>query len=199
MNAMPAKKRRAMILDEAWKLFSQKGYQATTIEDVLAATGIAKGTLYYYFRSKDDIMMGVIERTAEQIAQRAQAVVDANGSGLEKLLGVIAAVRVEEAENLAEELHARNNTEFHITTVTVTIEKLAPVLAQVIAEGVEQGEFTSEDPLSDAEIILTVGFILSDDGFFPADAAHQQRRMRAILTAIERILGVTPGAITGAI
>ena len=49
----PAAQRREEILDAAHTLFTTKGFQPTTMEDILGIVGIAKGTLYYHFPSKE--------------------------------------------------------------------------------------------------------------------------------------------------
>jgi len=54
--------RRNEILDTAEMLFFTKGYARTTVNDVLQVIGIAKGTFYYYFKSKEEVMDAVVVR-----------------------------------------------------------------------------------------------------------------------------------------
>ena len=58
--------RRNEILDVAQKQFYQKGYEQTAIRDVIDEVGIAKGTFYYYFNSKLDLLDAMIERMFDQ-------------------------------------------------------------------------------------------------------------------------------------
>ena len=51
-----AKGTREKIINTAWKLFYEKGFGETTINDILREADISKGTFYYYFRSKDDLL-----------------------------------------------------------------------------------------------------------------------------------------------
>ena len=51
-----AEERRNEILDAAAELFKQKGFDGTSTGDILEKVGIARGTLYYHFKSKEDIM-----------------------------------------------------------------------------------------------------------------------------------------------
>ncbi len=53
--------RRKPILRNAARLFSEKGYRGTTVDDIVQATGIAKGTFYIYFKSKEDLLIEVIK------------------------------------------------------------------------------------------------------------------------------------------
>ena len=62
-----ADERKNEILDAAARLFMEKGFDRTSANDILAAVGIAKGTLYYHFKSKEDIMDALIERQTTQI------------------------------------------------------------------------------------------------------------------------------------
>ena len=57
-----AKERRNEILDVAERLFATKGFDNTSTNDILDEVGIARGTLYYHFKSKEDILDAMIER-----------------------------------------------------------------------------------------------------------------------------------------
>jgi len=85
-TSKPAAQRRDEILDVAQNLFITKGVQATSVEDILKEVGIAKGTLYYHFSSKEEILRSLISRTTTRAAQQAQSAGDgqaaqSNGSG----------------------------------------------------------------------------------------------------------------------
>ena len=49
------------IFETAMKLFAEKGYEATSVEEITATVGVAKGTLYYHFSSKEEIYNFLIE------------------------------------------------------------------------------------------------------------------------------------------
>lgn len=57
--------RKNEILDAAGILFSEKGYDNTSVTDIMNAVGIAKGTLYHHFKSKEDIMDALIKRQTD--------------------------------------------------------------------------------------------------------------------------------------
>ena len=59
--------RREEILDAAEKLFAAKGFDSTSTGDILDAVGIARGTLYYHFKSKEEILDGVIQRRCSSV------------------------------------------------------------------------------------------------------------------------------------
>ncbi len=58
-----AKNRKNEIIEGSLKLFAQYGYHSTSLNDVASKIGVTKATLYYYFRSKDEIMKAILERS----------------------------------------------------------------------------------------------------------------------------------------
>ena len=62
--------RKNEILDAAERLFVIKGFDATSTNDILTEVGIARGTLYYHFKSKEDILNAMIERITEGLLER---------------------------------------------------------------------------------------------------------------------------------
>ena len=54
-------KTKRKIFEASMKLFAEKGYEATSVEEITATVGVAKGTLYYHFSSKEEIFNFLIE------------------------------------------------------------------------------------------------------------------------------------------
>jgi len=61
--------RRNLIIDAAIEVISDQGFQRTTIKQIAGKAGIADGTIYNYFNSKDDILMGIVARLSEEESQ----------------------------------------------------------------------------------------------------------------------------------
>lgn len=78
-------------LSAAAELFAERGLNDTKIEDIAAATGIAKATLYYYFAGKEDILAFLLHDSLHQIATEVAVIVGTEGSGAQRLHEVIAA------------------------------------------------------------------------------------------------------------
>ena len=191
-----APKRRTEILDAAQKLFTAKGFQATSMEDILNEVGIAKGTLYYHFASKEEILRGLISRTTAQIAEKARAIADTDAPVADKFLAVAATARVEEPERgLAEEFHAAGNAEFHVLSLVEGVRVLAPILTEIVEQGIAEGVFSTEHPREVVEILLTSAGMLLDAGIFTGEEAEIPRRAAGIARAAETLLGCEPGAL----
>lgn len=69
--------RCAEILDAARGVFARKGYEAATMDDIAAATGVGKGTIYLYYRSKRDIYLAALEHGLRAVRALTAAAVDA--------------------------------------------------------------------------------------------------------------------------
>ena len=66
--------RKNEIIDTAAALFELKGYEQCSVNDILTAIGIAKGTFYHYFKSKEEVLDAVIAKTMDQITQQVRSV-----------------------------------------------------------------------------------------------------------------------------
>jgi AcrR family transcriptional regulator len=62
MSTPKGSEKRSMILDKALELFVQKGYAATSMDDIVKHTGVSKGSIYYHFSSKDDLFVSMVEK-----------------------------------------------------------------------------------------------------------------------------------------
>ena len=72
----PAKEQE--IIAEAARLFKEKGYRATTLEDIAAAVGMLKGSLYYYIRSKEELLYLVVQQPIHQAYNKLEEIVNSD-------------------------------------------------------------------------------------------------------------------------
>jgi AcrR family transcriptional regulator len=80
---------QAQILTAAAELFRQRGYPATTLDDLARAVGVSKATLYGHFRSKEEILFAIFERTMALYEARLREIRRAGGPPAERLRSVI--------------------------------------------------------------------------------------------------------------
>src|SRR6059058_6524466 len=83
-----AEETRERILDAALSLFRERGFDETTMRDIAAEAGVATGAAYYYFRSKEELVMGFYMRTAEEARTLLPPVFE-RSTDLRKRLGQI--------------------------------------------------------------------------------------------------------------
>src|SRR5690625_1922397 len=161
--------RKKEILDVSEKLFTTKGYAETTINDILQKIGIAKGTFYYYFQSKEEVMNAIVDRFIEAGVTAAETIAeDTTLDAPEKIFQIIMAQNPETSSKgkMIEELHQVNNAEMHQKSLVETIVQLTPILTDVIKQGIEEGAFHTPYPKETVEVLLVSSGFIYDEGIF---------------------------------
>jgi AcrR family transcriptional regulator len=88
------------VLEAAARVFHEKGYESTSIQDIAEAVGILKGSLYYYIRSKEDLLYDILQSVHEDALANIARVDDIEGDPLEKIRAFVTAHLTFNAENL---------------------------------------------------------------------------------------------------
>jgi AcrR family transcriptional regulator len=191
-----AEVRRAEIVQAARSLFQAKEYEKTTMQDVMAHLGIAKGTIYHYFQSKEELLEAVVENIVEEQIARMQHVLDeAEGSALDKLRLLVQAGRTTEGgAEILEPLHRPGNMGMHTRLLAAALTGQAPLYAAVIRQGCAEGLFETEHPLECAEYILSALQFLTDTGVYPWAQEQLVRRALAFPSLIEAQLKAPAGS-----
>ncbi len=185
--------RKSEILDASEKLFSAKGYDKCTVNDILEAVGIAKGTFYYYFESKEDVLDAIIERFTDKITKRAEKVLlNDKFTPEDKLLYVFLSMRIESDVDgsLLEEFNKPENALMHQKSLNFFVIKLSPILAEIVEEGIKQGVFKSEFPKEYMQIFLTTGLTVMNSGIFQFSQEERKRIFQALISLLEKMLSV---------
>ncbi|MBU0956742.1 MAG: TetR/AcrR family transcriptional regulator [Spirochaetes bacterium] len=198
---MPPEKRRDEILDAAESLFAGKGYDNTSTNDILNAAGIARGTLYYHFPSKEDILDGVIKRScAASLAAAARVASDQTIPLAERLFLTIAAARPESqtSEWMLDELHRPQNALMHEKLNSSLLGGLVPILTDLVIEGISKGVFKTTYPRQSVEMVLSYGSMAFDEEIFSKDEKEGQDqllRIEAFLHNLELLFGAEAGSL----
>ncbi len=151
--------RRQELLAAAVVVFSAKGVTAASVDDIVRAAGVAKGTFYLYFATKDDAVNAVASTMVEGVAERVQAVAtDTTRSPVERLLAFGAGISEVGDESYERELievfHRPENRLLHDRIGERALARLAPVVAAIIADGIEAGQFRQQDPHRAAAYVM---------------------------------------------
>src|SRR5438034_9122033 len=126
--------RRAELLDCAQQLFLTKGYEKTTINDVIAATGLSKGAFYHHFAAKEDLLEAITQRFSRE-AVTSVAVVQADSSlnALQRLNTLLAMSREWKIEHLPQlramftTLLKPENAQLYHRIVSAVFAVMAPI------------------------------------------------------------------------
>jgi AcrR family transcriptional regulator len=191
-----AEVRRQEIVAAARQLFQTKDYEKTTMQDVMDRLEIAKGTIYHYFKSKEELLEAVVENIVDEDIKRKQVLIrDLQGNALEKIRALVAMDSMA-ADNPAvlEHLHQPGNVGMHTHLLAVTLMKEAPLYAEMIRQGCVEGLFQTDAPLECAEFILSALQFLTDKGIYPWAQQDLQRRAQAFPALIEAELKAPRGS-----
>jgi AcrR family transcriptional regulator len=188
--------RRADIIQAARYLFQTQEYSKTTMQDVMTELGIAKGTIYHYFPSKEALLEAVVEEMVDtNIEQLANLIEKSKGNALEKLQHVIQLSNIaSKNEEILSHLHRSGNEAMHTRLLAETILKQAPLYEKLIRQGCDEGVFKTEAPLECAEFMLTGIQFLTDRGIYGWSAKDLTRRVHAFPRLIEQQLKAPSGS-----
>lgn len=194
-----AEVRKEEILDAAEKLFAAKGFDNTSTGDILDAVGIARGTLYYHFKSKEDILDGVIERITDRLMCDAGDIVRQKELPvLERLTKAILSLNVESkiGHEIMEQVHRPQNALMHQKMQTALLTGINPILTELIEEGNQQGIFHTQYPEATVEMIILYANVAFDD-LNLAGLTHEQRQRKiaGFIYNVERLMGMAEGSL----
>lgn len=195
-----AEERRNEILDAANELFGQKGFDGTSTNDILGKVGIARGTLYYHFKSKEDIMDALIERYNVNILGAAQGIVtDKSIPVIDRILRAVMALNIssegESSKEIMEHIHKPQNALMHQKIQKVIIRGVPPILTPLICEGIEQGIFNTPYPYECVEMIVIYANTIFDDDMVEMTNEVRTSRILAFILNVERLLGAESGSL----
>jgi len=142
----PAKEQE--IIAAAASLFKEKGYRATTLEDIAAAVGMLKGSLYYYIRSKEELLYLVVRDPIRQAYNKLEQIVNSDAPVTAKITQAIAnhvAIFHQHYPHIAVYLHDFHNVMQKLKDNSIEAPKeYQQLLAQLLQQGVDSGELRSD-------------------------------------------------------
>lgn len=156
------------------EVFSTKGVGAASVDDIVRAAGVAKGTFYLYFTTKGDVVNAVAERLVDGVGDRVEAAATNPGLSpveqlltLGKVLGEIGSESYQ--RDLFANFHRPENRAVHERMSAGILARLAPTLAAIIAAGIAAGTFRPQDPRLAASFVLGSFTLLHDVVSDPAE------------------------------
>lgn len=186
--------RRNEILDAAESLFVTKGFDRTSTNDILERVGIARGTLYYHFKSKEDILNAMIGRITDTYVKRAAKVVEKKDVPvLRRLTEMMLALNVDSdlGHEILEQVHKPQNALLHQKMQEGLLAGILPLITGLIEEGIAQGICQTDYPAEAAEMMLMYSGTVFDD-LADYSEVERQKKIVAFIYHMERILGM-PG------
>ena len=202
--------RRAEILTAAQGLFFSKGYEGTTVQEIIDAVGIAKGTFYHYFDSKVDLLDALVESLTEQRLQMAQAILDEReinaAQKLQRIFSETAGWKTDNREFFLDILPTWYSDENIIVRFKLTLQArqvMRDVLAQIVRQGVAEEIFDTPYPERIGDVILGLLENTSEEmatillGLQPVDdpATYLEEMLLVNRHVINLLLGAKPATV----
>ena len=187
--------KKEFILDVAEKMFIEQGFDQTSIAQILDATQIAKGTLYYYFTSKEEIMDAIIERWIERSFEQVRIWVEQKQLPiLERLMGALASLNMQkDGQELLDHLHAPQNALLHEKTNQILLSRAPEILYPLFQEGFQTGEMQTTYPYETIEMMLTYSLQIFNSSFQTLDQAEKNHKIQAFIYLLEKIFQTKEG------
>lgn len=196
-----AEERSNEILDAAEKLFAQKGFDDTSTADILNEVGIARGTLYYHFKSKEDIMDGMIQRmTQRMLAKASKIACNHDIPVLMRITQTIMSLNLDNklGDEIMTQVHRPQNALLHQKMQESLLEGVNPMITTLIEEAVQEGICRTDYPEEAVEMMMLYSNTVFDD-MIEYTRQERQKKIEAFIYNVERLLGVEPGGLYDAV
>ena len=190
--------RRREILIAARELFVNKGYDQTSVNDILKIVNIAKGTFYYYFASKEEVLEAIILDIVEEGARKADKIIKNKDIPLVNriMMAIMAqAPDFEGADEIRDELHKVENAKLEQLYLKTMLKRMTPILQEPVLEGIERGIFQMDYPTECIESILLLGHMMFDCNVCEWKMDEYPIKIQAFLSNVERMLGAKEGEL----
>ena len=155
--AKTKEERRNEIIETAGKLFEEKGYEQTQVQDIVNEIGVAKGLFYYYFKSKDEVMEELADRYADAIIDDVNKLIDKDISTFDKINRIFQ-IFIDSAEKKSGIFMGILNVKNGITHERIFFNvgrKMVPLVTELILSGNDNGECNCSDPKFITEFLVS--------------------------------------------
>ena len=193
-----AEERKNEILDVAERLFGTKGFDNTSTSDILDEIGIARGTLYYHFKSKEEILDAMISRITDRLIEKVEAIAaQKNVPVLQRLTMMMLSLNVSNDnfnQELLKQVHKPQNALMHQKMEKCMLSGINPIITGLINEGIEQGICQTDYPEEVAEMTFLYANTVFDD-LMEHSEEEKRRKIAAYIYNLERLLNMEQGSM----
>lgn len=194
-------KKRELILNTMEALMRTQGAEAVSVDDIARSAGISKGSIYYYFSSKNDILDAVIERAYSSVLEKGRQLAASSRVDVFQKMEIIytacldATRELRRQEDLGSFHELAQNAFLHQKFTQVLITKLKPILTDILRQGIAEGQIQCSAPDETAYIVLLVLTGALDNHLIPMERAKVHELLLAFAAMQERALGLPAGKL----
>ncbi|HJC25098.1 MAG TPA: TetR/AcrR family transcriptional regulator [Candidatus Eisenbergiella merdavium] len=180
------------ILDALQNLMESRNIQTISVSEIAQTAGMGKGSIYYYFPSKDAMLEALIERNYEKPLETAKTLAGQTDiSPFTRMAMIFQACRSSSSEFLRQEepvslTGTQERAYIHQKYMTHLISELKPELTEIIRQGIEKGDIHFGHPAALAEIVLIVLTVKLDNTLIPSTREEIEETMRGLISLLEK-------------
>lgn len=192
--------RKKELVEASERLFITVGYEQTAVSDIVGEVNVSQGAFYYYFKSKEDVLVAVLEKNLSEMEVDFRQIADrgdleeavklnymfnrflSKGISRKKILGFI---------------HQSKNANLHSKMAKMRpFSKVSPIVAEVISKGIERGRFSVGHPMETSLLLLMLlgsfQFMLDQCEANDGDKfeGHRENLRMALEEHLARVLGL---------
>lgn len=188
------------ILNALQELLENKNIKTISVSEIAQTAGIGKGSIYYYFPSKDAILEALVERSYEKPLKTAKNLSEQSDvSPFTRMAMIFQTCRNSSAEFLRSENSSSAGTQeksfLHQKYMNHLIAELKPVLAEIIRQGIQSGDIHFDQPEALAEIVLIVLTVKLDNTLIPSSKEEIEDTISGLVSLLEKGTGNPPGSL----
>jgi len=186
------RERRSKLIDVAQKEFILKGFDNTTIKDIIDQMGLSTGTFYYHFKSKEEILVAVSEKLIDEEVVKLNQICEARDKTSICRIKSSLNVMYEtfwQGKDLWKQILQTHNLALHRQIIDKAISRISPLLAILLREGNEEGRINVPYPEEIAEIMISLLDFYVHQYSFSNDEVRKDRCLKALEHTLGLILG----------
>ncbi len=192
MEVQVAEQTLEQILSVSARLFIDKGYEKTSVQDIIEALGMSKGAIYHHFKSKEEILDAVMNRQFSYTAQMMNVLIQNTqaANAREKLIRILEnVVADQDAHSLNRVLSTQiKNPQFVVTGMKEGVNKDASIIAAILLEGKVDGSISIDYPTECAEVFMLLVNIWINPVLFERSLSETVNRLK-FLQHMMKVLG----------
>lgn len=188
MKGDKGQKRKQELLTIAYRLIISKGYEETSIDEIIAEAQIAKGTFYYHFKSKEEMLEAMINMMITEQTERAKQFLSAPLPIPQKAVAIITSFRPNSDEmTIQDALNRKDNIVMHEKINKRVIDETVPILSEVVKEGIAEGILHCDNINERVRLTLIISSDMFDHSSFTSADVD------VFIDTVEKILGAEKG------
>ncbi len=187
---MPVLDKYNRILDALKTLLEKKELNSISVSEIAQTAGIAKGSIYYYFSSKDAIIEALVERSyASSIDTARHLAKQTDIPSFTRMALIFQTCRNSSAaflgqKDVAENVNMQEKAMLHQKYLRYIITELKPVLTEIIQQAIETGEISFDQPAALAEIVLLVLTVKLDNTLIPSSQEEIEETISGLISLL---------------